>query len=96
MESMSVRPEQVNALAGQIRTGANGIRGELEQLDQNINKLRASWGGEAQASYDEAQRKWTTQVGELQQLLTQIASKTEAISSGYTTTDSQAAKRFSI
>lgn len=96
MESMSVRPEQVSALAGQIRNGATGIRGELDQLDQKINQLRAAWGGEAQSAYDEAQRRWNGQIGELQQLLQQIASKTEEISSGYVNTDNQAAKRFSL
>lgn len=96
MESMSVRPEQVTALAGQIRNGATGIRGELDQLEQKIGQLRAAWGGEAQAAYDEAQRRWSGQIGELQQLLAQIASKTEEISSGYVNTDAQAAKRFSL
>ncbi len=96
MQSMSVRPEQVTALAGQIRSGATNIRGELEQLEQKVGQLRASWNGEAQASYDQAQRAWTQSLTELQQLLAQIASKTEEISSGYSSTDARAAQRFSI
>lgn len=96
MQSMSVRPEQVTALAGQIRTGATGIRAELDELDQKVGQLRAAWSGEAQASYDQAQRAWTQSIAELQQLLSQIASKTEEISSGYSTTDARAAQRFSI
>lgn len=96
MQSMSVRPEQVTALAGQIRTGSNAIRAELDQLEQKIGKLRASWSGESQASYDEAQRRWNQSLAELQQLLTQIAAKTDEISQGYVNTDAQSAKRFSI
>ena len=96
MQSMSVRPEQVTALAAQIRTGSNAIRGELDQLEQKIAKLRASWSGESQASYDEAQRRWNQSLSEMQQLLTQIANKTDEISQGYVNTDAQSAKRFSI
>ena len=33
MQSMSVRPEQVNALAAQIRSGSQGIRSELDRLE---------------------------------------------------------------
>ena len=94
MQSMSVRPEQVTALSGSIRTGANGIRSELEELESKVGKLRAAWSGEAQASYDEAQRRWNKSLAELQQLLAQIATKTEEISNSYVNTDGQAAKRF--
>lgn len=96
MESMSVRPEQVTQLAGSIRTGATGIRNELDELDKKVAKLRASWNGQAQASYDEAQLQWNKSIGELQQLLAQISTKTEEISNSYVNTDNQAAKRFSI
>jgi len=93
---MSVRPEQVSVLAGQIRQGATGIRSELDALEHKIGQLRAAWGGQAQVAYDQAQRGWTAQIGQLQELLVQIAAKTEEISSGYVNTDSQAAKRFSL
>ena len=96
MGAMSVRPEQVNGLAAQIRTGATGIREDLNTLESKINAVRESWSGQAQASYDEAQRKWNRELAEMQQLLESIAAKTEQNSSGYTDTDSQAAKRFSI
>ncbi len=94
MESMSVRPEQVTALSGSIRSGANGIRTQLDELEKKVGKLRASWSGEAQASYDEAQRRWSRSIGELQQLLAQISSKTEEISNSYVSSDAQSAKRF--
>ncbi|WP_430868291.1 WXG100 family type VII secretion target [Demequina aurantiaca] len=96
MESMSVRPEQVTALSENIRTGATSIRSELEQLDQKVATLRGQWGGEAQVSYDQAQRKWNASLGELQQLLEKIARSTQEISNGYTSTDNKASQRFSI
>lgn len=94
MQSMSVRPEQVQALSANIRNGATGIRTELEELESKIATLRSRWSGEAQASYDESQRRWNKSIGELQQLLDQIAGKTEEISNSYVNTDGQAAKRF--
>lgn len=96
MQSMSVNPAQVNALAGQIRSGSQGIREALETLDSEVGKLRASWGGEAQESYDAAQRKWSQTLGEMQTLLGQIASKTEEMSGQYVQSDAQSAGRFAI
>jgi WXG100 family type VII secretion target len=93
---MSVSPARVNDLAGQIRSGAIVIREDLNTLESKINPVRESWSGAAQAAYDDAQRKWNKELAEMQQLLENIASKTEQISAGYTDTDSQAAKRFAI
>ncbi|OAN43220.1 WXG100 family type VII secretion target [Microbacterium sp. H83] len=94
MQSMSVRPEQVNALAAQIRSGSQGIRSELDRLESEVAKLRAAWDGSAQQAYDQAQAKWNRSLSEMQQLLTQIAGKTEEISGQYVQTDKSAAGRF--
>lgn len=96
MQSMSVSPEQVRALAAQIRTGSQNIRSELDRLESEVGKLRASWSGEAQQSYDQAQAKWTRSVSEMQQLLTTISTKTEEIAGQYVSTDRSAAGRFAI
>jgi 6 kDa early secretory antigenic target len=96
MQSMSVNPAQVSALAGQIRTGSQGIRQQLDTLESAVGKLRGQWGGEAQASYDQAQKAWNESVSEMQELLSQIAGKTETISQQYTQTDQSAAGRFAI
>ena len=96
MQSMSVNPAQVSALAAQIRTGSQNIRSTLDSLESEVGKLKGAWSGEALAAYDDAQRKWTSSVTEMQELLTQIASKTETISQQYTQTDNSAAGRFAI
>ena len=94
MQSMSVRPEQVTALSNEIRTGANGIRSELDRLESEVGRLRAAWNGEAQSAYDQAQAKWNKSVTELQQLLEQIASKTDQMSQEYVSRDKSSAGRF--
>lgn len=96
MQSMSVRPEQVVSLAGQISTGANGIRERLEQLDSEVSKLRSSWDGSAQVAYDEAQVKWNKSLTELNQLLQKIASTTVDLSQGYVSQDRSSAGRFAV
>lgn len=95
MQSMSVRPEQVTALSNEIRTGANGIRSELDRLESEVGKLRSAWSGEAQNAYDQAQAKWSKSLTELQQLLEQIASKTDQMSQEYVSRDNSSARRFS-
>jgi 6 kDa early secretory antigenic target len=94
MESMSVRPEQVTALSEQIRSGAQGIAAELQTLEREVGALRASWDGEAQAAYDRAQLEWSKSLGQLQELLGTIATKTEQISSTYVSSDKSSAQRF--
>jgi early secretory antigenic target protein ESAT-6 len=96
MQSMSVDPAQVSALAGQIRTGANGIRSQLDTLESEVGKLRASWDGQAQQAYDEAQRKWTQSLTEMNALLAQISQKTEEMSTGYVHSDNSSATRFQL
>ena len=96
MQSMSVDPSQVIALAEQIRGGSNGIRAELDKLESAVNKLKSAWGGEAQQSYDAAQRGWTASVSEMQTLLTQISGKTEQIAQQYTQSDNASAGRFAL
>jgi WXG100 family type VII secretion target len=93
---MSVNPAQVNALAAEIRNGSQGIRSTLDTLESEVGKLRSSWGGEAQQQYDAAQRKWSQTLGEMQALLSQIASKTEEISGQYVQSDNSSAQRFAI
>jgi len=94
MQSISVRPEQVIALSGQIRNGASGIRTRLEELESEVGSLRAKWDGEAQVAYDTAQAQWNQSINRLNELLQQIAAKTEEIAQGYTQTDKSAAGRF--
>lgn len=96
MKSMSVSPERVIELAGQIRNGAGGIRTQLENLETAIGKLRSSWDGDAQIAYDAAQRDWSAKLSELQQLLEQIATKTQGMSEEYTSRDKGSAKRFTF
>lgn len=96
MQSMSVDPAQLSGLSAQIRTGAKGIKSQLEQLENEVGKLRSSWDGEAQRHYDEAQRKWTHSLTELNSLLERISSKTDEISQHYVSSDKSSAGRFAI
>ena len=93
---MSVQTAQVSALSAQIRTGAQGIRAEIERLESEVGKLRAAWNGDAQNSYDAAQRKWNQSLGEMQALLERISSSTEQIAQAYNQSDARNAGRFSM
>lgn len=94
MQSMSVQTAQVSALAAEIRTGSQGIRAEIERLESEVAKLRGAWSGEAQNSYDIAQRKWTQSLNELQALLERISGSTEQIAQTYDASDARNAGRF--
>jgi 6 kDa early secretory antigenic target len=96
MGSLKVETTQVINLAEQIRGGAKGITSQLEQLDAEVGKLRSSWSGAAQQAYDEAQRKWTQSLTEMNTLLGQIADTTENIAHGYHGQDQRSAGRFQL
>lgn len=96
MDSMSVKPAMVVELSGQIRSGASGIRSELEQLDAEVSKLRESWSGAAQQAYDRAHREWTQSLTQMNELLGRIATTTEEISQNYVSSDNASAGRFQL
>lgn len=92
--SFSVNPAQVEALANNIRHGADGIQAQLDELDAKVNQLRQSWDGAAQQAYTQAQAKWTADLNDVRNILNQIASATSQISSSYTASDHKAAGFF--
>jgi 6 kDa early secretory antigenic target len=94
MGSFKVNPAQVIEVAGQLRGGASGIKSDLDDLDGKVAALRANWDGQAQIAYDQAQRTWTQQLTEMQQLLENIASKTVEMADRYSSADQQSAGRF--
>lgn len=94
MESFAVTPEQVNQLSAEIRNGATGIKGELDQLDNQVKQLISQWDGAAQQAYHQAQLQWSKSLTEIQQLLDNIATKTQEISSQYVQSDKSSAGRF--
>lgn len=96
MQSMSVQTAQVSASAAQIRSGSQAIRAEIERLESEVGKLRAAWNGDAQNSYDAAQRKWTQSLTEMQALLERISASTEQIAQTYNQSDARNAGRFSM
>lgn len=96
MESMSVKPAQVTELASQIRSGATGIQSQLDDLDSEVSKLRESWSGDAQDSYNTAHAEWTKSLQSMNELLQRIAAATEEISQGYVSSDNSSAGRFEI
>lgn len=92
--SFSVNPAQVQMLAESIRHGADGIRQQLEDLDNKVSHLKQQWDGSAQQAYAQAQQNWNRNLAEVKQILGNIATATSEISNGYSTSDQRAAGFF--
>lgn len=92
--SFSVNPAQVQALAEDIRHGADGIQSRLDELDAKVSQLRQNWDGSAQQAYTVAQSKWNADLNDVRNILNQIAAATAEISSSYTASDHKAAGFF--
>lgn len=96
MESLKVDPARLQALSESLKTNSKQIEQALETLDGKIDKLRSEWSGESQAAYDQAQRRWSEQLTEMNRILSTISGKTSEIAASYVATDAAAAKRFSV
>ena len=92
--SFSVNPAQVQTLAECIRHGADGIRQQLEDLDNKVSRLKQQWDGSAKEAYAQAQQNWNRNLAEVEQILGNIATATSEISNGYSTSDQHAAGFF--
>lgn len=94
MASMSVRPEQLYAMAESVATTSKGIERDLEELNAKVARLRASWDGSAKEAYEQAQARWTQQLQALQGHLAKISQAANQISTSYVDTDRKAASLF--
>jgi len=56
-------------LIERLRDAVHGIEGVLHSLDEQVAKLRGGWTGAASDAYDDAQKKWRGQLGEMNDLL---------------------------
>lgn len=94
MQSMSVQTAQVSMLSMEIKNGANAIQGQLDQLESKVTTLRSQWSGEAQGSYDRAQKDWNSSLTEMRNLLERVSQSTEQIGQAYAASDARNANLF--
>jgi WXG100 family type VII secretion target len=62
----------LEAAAQDIQGSARQIQGRLDQLDRELQPLKADWTGAASEAYQVAKAEWTRAITDMQALLQQL------------------------
>ena len=86
---------------GHLETGAAGvmkaakdIENRLDQLESDLNPLKADWSGNAKLAYDDAKKKWDAAMIEMTALLEQASRGVDSSNAEYKAADARGAGRF--
>ncbi len=94
MSDFSVSYAGVGDSAGRVKSAADEIRTELDDLRGQVARVAASWTGEAQAAYNALQKDWADKTEDLHQVLYRIAGMMTDATQDYHHTDRKLANQF--
>ena len=85
--SFRVTPEQLNALAARLTTGAADID-EIDQALRNaVAPVRGEWDGEASARFEALWEQWAASARMLQEALQGVSRLLDTAGTNYSTTE---------
>ncbi|GGU63437.1 WXG100 family type VII secretion target [Lentzea flava] len=85
--------ELVNA-SSQITSSAKQVEQQLNDLQNEVKRVLATWEGASSGAYNEAQDKWNTAAADLQSVLASIGSATMAAAEAYKQAEDANARRW--
>jgi WXG100 family type VII secretion target len=91
---IKVTPEELQQVSSQLMAGASNIDGILSQLRAQVEPLRASWVGAAQAQFEQFFQEWQRSAQGLHQALTGLAQQTGQAAATYADTEQGIAASF--
>lgn len=94
MSDLKVNFGGLATAAADIQAGAGQIEARLNDLDQSLQPLRASWSGEAAASYEAARATWTAAITDIKVLLADVGRAVDASAQDYQATERSNAARW--
>jgi WXG100 family type VII secretion target len=72
------------------------IDARLQQLEHDLQPLRAAWVGEAQLAYVAAKQRWDAAITEMRDLLLHTSQQVTLSNSSYRAADARGARAFDI
>ena len=91
-----VTPEQLTAVAGQLRAGAGSIESTLTQLAGQVAPLGSDWAGLGQARFIALWEQWQTSSRQLHQALTDLGQLMGQAGSAYESNDQAVGASFGM
>lgn len=95
MIELSVDPDELESVAGDIRTSVTNIGTSLDTLAADLLALSTRWTGAASDAFQAAHRSWNGDMSLLAQRLTAIAKLLDQASAAYVTTETAVVERCS-
>ncbi len=90
-----VTPEQLQAISGQLNSGAANIESINSQLQAQVAPLGSDWAGVAQARFQELWMQWQQSSRQIQEALHGISQLMQQAGVNYAETEQAIASSFS-
>lgn len=84
--------QTISQAASDVRTTANNIRTQLDDLESGVKKIAQTWTGSAQEGYQAKQAEWDKRAASLHQTLEAIARALDNAAQNYQSTENQNAR----
>lgn len=94
LDGLKVDHGGLEQMAEDLSAVAAKIDDRLQALAHELEPLRTSWAGEAQAAYAVAKARWDTAIQELRELLASTARQVVSSNAAYRAADARAARAF--
>jgi early secretory antigenic target protein ESAT-6 len=85
----------VNDVEDVLNDATNAVSQILDQIQQTVGPLVATWQGSSQEAYSQVQTKWNSDVQDMQATLSQYAPTLDEIKVNYGNTDNNLALQWS-
>jgi len=94
MAGITVTPEMLADISGQLRSGSAQVQDILRQLAGMVSPLQSEWKGNAQAQFEHLWDQWQRDAAGLHEALDGIAQLTSRAAQSYSDTETSIASSF--
>lgn len=87
MSGILVNFQTVSQASSDVRTTANNIKSQLDDLEAAVKRVASTWEGSAQEGYQNKQRQWDQTADHLHQVLMKISTALQNSADNYQSTE---------
>ncbi|MDT0378822.1 WXG100 family type VII secretion target [Streptomyces sp. RKND-216] len=87
MSGILVNFQTVSQASSDVRTTANNIKSQLDDLEAAVKRVANTWEGSAQEGYQNKQRQWDQTADHLHQVLMKISTALQNSADNYQSTE---------
>jgi early secretory antigenic target protein ESAT-6 len=96
LDGLRVNHAGLDQAAEDLRGIVDKISARMNELEQDLAPLRASWVGEAQQAYTVAKARWDGAIHEMKDLLSATSRQVRLSNAEYQAADTRGARSFDI